>query len=152
MSENPHRGPVVDLVDPYLDQQAKNASASSKCGGEYAAWWLRTHPGRWALVGEGSTGLSRDLLHGMGLTGVRRTSKIDGITRHYGQSPHIEAETLAEALSRRPIEGIYLPPFEKSEFDWTPGELDEACSIARSEAVVRITYKRLHVFPFRKRR
>lgn len=132
MTNDPYKGVVADLVDPYLTQQAKNSFGGFRIeGGESATRWLRSHPGRWALVGEGTTGLSRDLLNGMGLNGAVRTSKIDGITRHYGQCPHPQAESLSEALERRPAVGIYLPEVTKSEFGWTPAELVEACRTAR---------------------
>lgn len=109
-------------------------------GGKYAIWWMRQHPGRWALVGEGlvgkgTTGLTRQLLLICPDIQVKelRTGKhnADGIVRVYARVDHPEGESLAEALARRPFAGLYLPEVTRDEFNWSTEELADACQCAR---------------------
>jgi hypothetical protein len=143
MSEDPYKGVVADLVDPYFTPELKNAGGfrSSSPAGNYAIWWMRTHPGRWAMVGEGiqgkgTTGLTRELLRICPDIQVREQkavrSRTNGAVRIFGCVPHPEGESLEEALARRPFSpGLFLPTVTKDEFRWTPEELAEACQLAR---------------------
>lgn len=136
--ENPYVGPVADLVDPYFTLEVKKVGGFSPTspGGAYAIWWMRQHPGRWALVGEDLTGLSRQLLKVCPDIEVREFNrnrdKPDGV-RIYARLPHPQGESLHKALARRPMPtaALYLPEVTKDEFNWTKAELDEACKIAR---------------------
>lgn len=134
MTGNPHIGVVVDLVDPYLTPEAKNIGGFKSLtseGGNYAVWWLRRHPGRWALVAEGTTGLTRQLLKVCPDIEVREKTKHN--LRTYACVPHPEGESLAAALERRaPDPGLTLPRVTRDQFDWTPEELAEACQVARA--------------------
>lgn len=134
MSESPYKGVVVDLVDPYFTIEVKNTGGfrPHSEGGNYAIWWLRRHPGRWALVAEGTTGLTKQLLRACPDIRPAIRDGWDGVTRTYAHLPHPEGESLAEALSRRPIAvGLYLPEVTRDEFDWSTEELAEACQVAR---------------------
>lgn len=139
MTEDPYKGVVVDLVDPYFTPEIKQKTGGNKftsAAENYAVWWMRRHPGRWALVAEGTTGLTRQLLKVFPEIEVRENRSLkathDGVTRVYARYPHPGGETLAEALERRPITvGLYLPAVTRDEFNWSPAELAEACQVAR---------------------
>lgn len=139
MSDSPYKGVVVDLVDPYFTPEIKYRTGGNKLATDaeaYALWWINRHPGRWALVAEGTTGLTRQLLKVYPEVQVKETRSIksseDGITRVFARIPHPEGESLAEALARRPINpGLYLPAVTRDEFNWSPAELAEACQVAR---------------------
>ena len=130
-----HKGVVVDLVDPYFTLEAKNSAGGFKAtspGTNYAIWWMRRNPGRWALVAEGSTGLSKQLLMTYCPDVKAAERSYHGETRVYARVPHPEGESLAEALERRPPQkGLYLPEVTRDEFNWSPAELAEACRVAR---------------------
>lgn len=140
---DPYKGVVADLVDPYFTPEVKNMGGfrPESEGGKYAIWWMRQHPGRWALVGEGlvgkgTTGLTRQLLLICPDIQVKelRTGKhnADGIVRVYARVDHPEGESLAEALARRPFApGLYLPEVTRDEFNWSTEELADACQCAR---------------------
>lgn len=136
--DNPHVGPVADLVDPYFTIEVKKVGGFSPTspGGAYAIWWMRRHPGRWALVGEGLTGLSRQLLKSCPDIEVSEQNRdrlnCADVVRTYARLPHPQGESLRLALSRRPFSpGLYLPEVTKDDFNWTMAELAEACQIAR---------------------
>lgn len=138
MSEDPYKGVVVDLVDPYFTPDVKHTGGFRITSDAeiYAVWWMHRHPGRWALVAEGTTGLTRQLLKTFSEIEVRENRSIrathDGVTRVYARLPHPEGESLAEALERRPISvGLYLPAVTRDEFNWSKAELAEACQVAR---------------------
>lgn len=140
MTENPHVGVVVDLVDPYFTPVAKHAGGnkSTTPASEWAIQWLRAHPGRWALVALNNTGLTRQLLRqhpDIHATENRSPAmNADGNSRTYAQVPHPQGESLREALARRSIPGataLKLPELERDPFNWTKAELAEACQIAR---------------------
>jgi hypothetical protein len=130
---NPYVGPVVDLVNPYMTADANQTGGSSKAGGyEYAEWWLKRHPGRWALIGEGEVGFSKHIVQRLGLEyGVR--NKRGTVGKVYARMPHPRGEELIEALRRtEPPEVLDLPELVRSPFNWTPEELAEAALIARA--------------------
>lgn len=139
MSEDPYKGVVADLVDPYFTPEIKQKTGGNKIASEaenYAVWWMRRHPGRWALVAEGTTGLTRQLLKAFPEVQVSEhrslRSASDGINRTYARIPHPEGESLAEALERRPLSvGLHLPAVTKDNFGWTKAELADACQAAR---------------------
>jgi hypothetical protein len=120
MTDNPHVGVVVDLVDPYLTAEVKNSGGfrSTSPGGNLAIWWMRRHPGRWALVGEGRVGLSQQLL---------QDCKDIQVSDPKG-------ETLHFALRRRTVNTpeLYLPDLVMDDFGWTKAELADACEVARA--------------------
>ena len=140
MTDNPHVGVVVDLVDPYLTAEAKNSGGfrSTSPGGNLAIWWMRRHPGRWALVGEGRVGLSQQLLIDCKDIQVSETRSLarnpDGIPRIYARVPHPRGETLHFALRRRTVNTpeLYLPELVMDDFGWTKAELADACEVARA--------------------
>jgi hypothetical protein len=122
---NPHRGKVVDLVNPYMNADTNQTGGLCASGVEYMQWWLHRNPGRWALVGENGMGATSHIIERIGLKwGVRGR-------RVYAQLPHPEAEPLAEALHRSATLIEALPPLERDPFKWTPAELAEACQVAR---------------------
>jgi hypothetical protein len=133
MIARPRVGVVVDLVDPYFTAEVKNAGGfkATSPGSNTAIWWLRRNPGRWALVGEGTTGLTKQLLKQCpDLYGTERS--FQGVIQVYACLPHPEGESLKAALERRPLpRGLYLPEVTKDEFNWSPEELKEACRVAR---------------------
>lgn len=134
MTESPYKGVVADLLDPYFTVEVKNTGGfkPTSSGGNYAIWWLRRHPGRWALVGEGTTGLTKQLLRACPDIQAKERS-FHGVTRIYASRPHPEGETLIEALRRRPPQaGLYLPELTTDEFGWTKAELADACRVARA--------------------
>lgn len=138
MEENPYVGPVADLVDPYfnIDQKKVGGFSPSSPGGAYAVWWMRRHPGRWALVGEGVAGLSRVLLkHAPDIEVIEsnRDRGKPGGAKIFARLPHPRGESLRESLLRRPIgqPALYLPEVTTDEFSWTKAELAEACQVAR---------------------
>lgn len=130
MAYNPHVGPVADLLNPYADPAEKQRGGTRKAAGsEYAAWWLRRNPGRWALVGVDTTGLvSWAVVKELGLRYAERTLA-DGTHRVYAQYRHPDGEPLMEALKRMPPEFIELPALTKSDFNWTPAELAAAVEV-----------------------
>jgi hypothetical protein len=139
---NPHVGEVADLLDPYLTHDVKAGLGGKAAPDGYAIWWLRTHPGRWALVGEGTLGMSREMLERVGLKCANRTT--NGVTRIYGQCPHPMAEDLFAALRRTP-KPTEPPALTPSDFGWTAEELAWACQVARDERGPEPT-RRLHLF------
>lgn len=126
--ENPHRGKVVDLVNPYMTAGGNQQGGYSATGNEYALWWLTTHPGRWALIGEGGLGCSPDIAIRQGL--LARTRGGDK-GRVYAQLPHPDGEPLNEALHRSATLLEALPALERDPFNWTPAELADAVQCAR---------------------
>jgi hypothetical protein len=140
MSGDPYNGVVVDLVDPYFTQAAKNSAGGFKAtspGANLAIWWMRQHPGRWALVGTDGVGLTRQLLQyypDIQAVEYRGSRTIDGITRTYARLPHPEGDPLSKALERQPITKakVELPALGRDEFNWSKAELAEACQIARA--------------------
>ena len=134
-SDNPHVGVVVDLVDPYFTRETKNVGGfkASSAAGSYAIWWVRNHPGRWAMVAENGAGLTRQLLKAWCPDiQVAETRPPGGFVRFFARIPHPEGEPLSQALERRPIgRRLYLPEVTRDEFDWSAEELAEACQIAR---------------------
>ena len=141
MTGRPYVGVVVDLVDPYLTPEVKNIGgfkSVTEDDGNYAVWWLRRNPGRWALVGEAGTGLTRQLLKICPDIVVKERGRYDSLTKQWSRTltyatvPHPEAESLTDALERRQIAPkLYLPEVTRDQFDWTPEELAEACQVAR---------------------
>lgn len=124
---NPYRGKVVDLVNPYMTRETNRRRLSSAYDDmEYAVWWLQRHPGRWALVGDGGMGASKDMAVNMGLHVLVRGE------RTYAQVPHPEAEALNEALHRSARLIDVLPRVTRDPFNWTKAELAEAVEIARA--------------------
>ena len=128
---SPYIGPIVDLVDPYLTADTKKNGGFKHKGGEYQDWWLRTHPGRWALIGQDGMGLTREWAHEHGYKHATRNSYQPN-QRIYAQNPHPEGESFLTAYKRmnQGVE-LYIPELTTSEFGWTPAELAEACQIAR---------------------
>lgn len=149
---NPHVGVVADLLNPYMSYEAKQKAGGYSIGGcELAFWWLRTHPGRWALVGVGPTGVARQRGEDAGFRIGTRC--YDGVTYYYAQVPHPEAETLTQALKRTPPRDVDPPMLTTSDFNWTPEELAEACQVAREDLGQSPGLRRrLHLFPSRRRR
>lgn len=132
--DNPYVGPVADLVDPYFTIEVKKVGGFSptSAGSNMAIWWMRQHPGRWALVGEGLTGLSRQLLRVCPDIEVREQGLRGPGSKTFARLPHPLGESLRDALLRRPIgPALYLPEVTTDEFNWTKAELAEACQIAR---------------------
>ena len=137
MTGSPFVGPVADLVDPYLTAEVKNIGGfKSVYQSNPAILWLRRHPGRWALVGENSTGLTRELLKICPEIKVHVQSGhryADNISRTYACLPHPEGESLFEAMKRRPVgQALYLPQVTRDEFNWTKAELQDACRVAKA--------------------
>lgn len=113
-------GPVVDLVNPY--------HGKGVIGTEYAVWWLKRHPGRWAMMTEDGVGPHRDVIKQLGLEyGMR------GRHTFYARVPHPEGESLTEALARSRPRGLYFPELERDPFDWTDTELAAAVGEMRSK-------------------
>lgn len=126
-------GPVVDLVNPYMTaEKSQTGGAGTAAGSEYAEWWLRRHPGRWALIGEGEVGFSKHIVQRLGLEyGIR--NKRGEILRTYARVPHPRGEDLMTALRRHETnEVLDLPELVRSPFNWTPRELAEAAAVARA--------------------
>jgi hypothetical protein len=132
---NPYVGVVVDLVDPYFTPGTKNIGGfkATSAASNYAIWWVRNHPGRWAMVAEGSAGLTRALLKVCPDIQVTEHQPKGSILRVFARVDHPESEPLAQALARRRIgePRLYLPEVTRDEFNWSPEELAEACRIAR---------------------
>jgi hypothetical protein len=126
--DNPHRGKVVDLVNPYMNVVGNQQGGKKAVGLEYALWWLTTHPGRWALIGENGLGSSPDIAMRYGL--VARTKGGDK-GKVYAQMPHPEGEPLNEALHRSATLLEALPALTRDPFNWTPAELADAVQCAR---------------------
>lgn len=132
--ENPYIGVVADLVDPYFTRETKNVGGfkPTSAGSSYAIWWVRQHPGRWAMVAEGGAGLTRQLLRNCPDIQVAETQPAGSILRIFARVYHPEGEPLTQALARRPFDRrLYLPDVETDEFGWSAAELAEACQIAR---------------------
>ena len=125
----PYRGPVADLVDPYVTNDTAAAAVARVAG------WLDAHPGRWALFSEGDQGVDGKNLSAAGYEVAQRTSKLSRVRRAYARLPHPEAESLDEALSRtegsRPTYPEDLPDLAKDSFNWTKEELEAATRAAR---------------------
>ena len=126
-SDNPHRGRVVDLVDPY-----ETIGASTQRGGHLTppprllCNWLDTHPGRWAMTAENNMGTGDSIMARLGYETARR----DHGTKHYARLPHPEGEPLHEALHRSKTLFDLLPQVERDPFNWTPAELADALQCA----------------------
>jgi hypothetical protein len=132
--DNPYVGVVVDLVDPYFTPETKSVGGfrATSTASSYAIWWVRNHPGRWAMVAEGSAGLTRQLLKACPDIQVAETRPSGSILRVYARVNHPEGEPLTQALERRPIDRrLYLPEVTRDDFNWSTEELAEACQIAR---------------------
>lgn len=131
--ENPYVGKVVDLVNPYMTQDSNTAGGGREAeGGEYALWWLRTHPGRWALVAEGKVGIPIAILQKAGMrTSMTQKNKSRVNYKLYAQNPHPEGEDIKEALARTMPPRLELPEITKSDFNWTPAELADAVYVMR---------------------
>jgi len=132
-AENPHVGKVVDLVNPYMTQESNNAGGGRDAeGGEYAIWWLTSHPGRWALVAEDKCGIPLALLQKAGFrtSMIGKNKRAPGY-RLYAQLPHPEAEDLKTALARTAAPRLELPLIQASDFGWTPAELADAVYVMR---------------------
>lgn len=131
MTDSPYVGKVVDLLNPYMTQE-NNLSGGGRCaeGGDYAIWWLTTHPGRWALVAEGRCGIPRATLAKAGLR-TAETSKSTPDYRLYAQMPHPEGEDIKSALARSQTPRLELPLVAKSDFNWTAAELADAVYVMR---------------------
>lgn len=137
--DSPYIGVVVDLVDPYFTPEVKNVGGfkAASAAGNYAIWWMRKHPGRWAMVAEGNIGLTRQLLRVCPDIKVTEMRPIGSNLRVFARVDHPESEPLSQALERRPIgprptvAQLYLPEVTRDEFDWSTAELAEACQIAR---------------------
>lgn len=142
MSESPFVGPVADLVDPYFTNEVKKVGGvrAATNARNAAVYWMRQNPGRWAQVGEGTTGLTKDMLAKICPDlQVTETGTMDNYRgrRTYARVPHPEGETLGKALKRRPVRQVpiaklYLPELTRDEFNWTRDELEDACRIARA--------------------
>ena len=126
---NPHRGKVVDLVNPYMTVSSNQQGGFGATGNEYALWWLNRHPGRWALIGEGGLGCSPDIAMRQGLLARTRGGDKGKV---YAQVPHPDGEPLSEALHRTATLLEALPKLEKDPFNWTPEELADAVECARA--------------------
>jgi hypothetical protein len=125
--ENPHVGRVVDLVNPYMTTENNIAGGGREAeGGEYAIWWLTTHPGRWALVAEGKVGIPIALLQKAGLRTSMTQKHNKANYKLYAQFPHPEGEDIREALARTAVPRLELPEIAKSDFKWTQAELADA--------------------------
>ena len=126
---NPHVGPVVDLVDPYVTKDEASAAA------EKLMAWMDEHPGRWALFYEGGFGISRENIPLDRYEVTRRGSKL--VERAYARLRHPEGEPLNDALARRPAgKAVFpndLPGLAKDDFQWTKEELEKACEAAREK-------------------
>lgn len=137
MTGSPYVGPVADLVDPYLTAEVKNIGGfKSVFQSNPAIQWLRRHPGRWALVAEDSTGLTRELLKicpdiTVSVQSGHRYG--DRVSRTYACLPHPEGESLSEAMKRRPVGPVlYLPEVQRDDFNWSKAELEDACRVAKA--------------------
>lgn len=126
-SENPHRGPAVDLVDPYLPIDARNQGGQFTPPPPRVCQWLDTHPGRWAMVAQDGVGISDTIFKRLGYETARR----DGGARHYARLPHPEGEPLRESLHRTGTLFDLLPEVERDPFNWSPAELADALQCAR---------------------
>lgn len=128
VTPNPYRGKVVDLVNPYMTPHTnQRGGAYFASGTDYAEWWLKRHPGRWALVGEPGMGITTHIVERMGLQcGTRDPGLV------YARVPHPKGEPLTQALHRSnfPLM-VSLPPIERDPFNWTPAELADAVQCAR---------------------
>lgn len=126
--DGPHRGRVVDLVDPYITIDHANKGGKLTPPPALVCRWLDTHPGRWAMTAENGMGTSSQLMKRFGYQVAER----DHGTRHYARLPHPEGEPLHEALHRSKTWLVdVLPEVERSEFGWTPAELADAVQCAR---------------------
>ena len=132
--DNPHVGVVVDLVDPYFTPGTKNIGGfkATSHASNYAIWWVRNNPGRWAMVAEGNAGLTRSLLKVCPDIQVVEHRPAGSILRVFARVDHPESEPLPRAMERRPIgPRLFLPEVTRDEFNWSTAELAEACQIAR---------------------
>lgn len=129
---NPHRGKVVDLVNPYMNADTNQTGGTAAQGAEYAVWWIERNPGRWALVGENGMGATFHIIERMGYRPSVRTKQAGrpGLWI-YAQVPHPEGESLSEALHRSASLFEALPPLERDPFGWTPAELADAVRYSR---------------------
>lgn len=129
MDSGGYRGPVADLVDPYTTKDTVGEAVESLAG------WLRAHPGRWAMFGEGEHGFDSKILVAAGFEVAQKTSKLTGVRRTYARLPHPEGEPLSEALARtkdgRAMYPSDLPDLQQDSFNWTKEELELACKTAR---------------------
>lgn len=133
--DNPHVGVVADLVDPYFTPGTKNIGGfkATSHASNYAIWWVRNNPGRWAMVAEGNAGLTRSLLKVCPDIQVVEMQLKGTVLRVFARVDHPESEPLSQALARRPLgqARLYLPEVTRDDFNWSTAELAEACQIAR---------------------
>lgn len=125
----PFRGPVADLVDPYVT----NDTAGQAFVG--LSRWLDAHPGRWAMFQEAGQGIDSRNVMNAGYEVAQRTvvaANLTKIRRYYARVPHPEGEALEEAIARSAPRAIEdLPVLAKDSFNWTKQELEEATRAAR---------------------
>lgn len=125
-SDNPHRGKVVDLVDPYTVIDARNQGGRLTPPPPRLCSWLDSHPGRWAMTAENGVGISDAVMARLGY----ETSRRDHGTRHYARLRHPEGEPIHEALHRSKTLFEALPRVERDPFNWSPAELADAVDCA----------------------
>ena len=140
MTDNPHVGVVVDLVDPYFTHAVKKTGQHKYVSPttSRAIEWLRANPGRWAMMAEGSTGMTAHMIRSYYPDIHATEPRPEGCTvlRTYARVPHPDGESLTKALLRRQPRGaggrpVVMPELELDPFNWTKEELEEACRIAR---------------------
>lgn len=122
-SDGMYCGPVADLVDPYAERTNEESRASIL----EVKKWMRDHPGRWVMFGEGEMGVSRANFE-MEFE-VRQKSDVYGLARVFARKRHPKGESLERALARTTGLGRYpadLPDLEPDPFGWTQEELDDA--------------------------
>jgi hypothetical protein len=124
--DNPHRGKVVDLVDPYVTIDTSNQGGKLTPPPVLLCHWLDTHPGRWAMTAENGVGTSDSVMQRLGYETGRR----DHGARHYARAPHPEGEPLFEALRHQKTLLDVIPRVERDPFNWTPAELADAVQCA----------------------
>lgn len=124
----PYRGPVADLVDPYVT----NDTASDTFA--VLRRWLDAHPGRWAMFHEGELGIDSRNVMNAGYEVAQRTvvtADLVRVRRYYARVPHPEGEALEESIARSTRQSDGLPALTKDSFNWTKEELEEATRAAR---------------------
>jgi hypothetical protein len=125
--DGPHRGKVVDLVDPYTTIDPSNQGGPPMVPPAALCHWLDTHPGRWAMTAQNGMGTSDTIMARRGY----ETGRWERGGRHFARLPHPEGETLKEALHRNKTIFDVLPEVERDPFNWSPAELAAAVQCAR---------------------